>query len=55
MLRTSAINTPIKPPTNNDKIKMINFLGLIGRSGSTAVSMIRTLPISPAFAILSCW
>ncbi len=46
MLRTDVQLYLIKPPTNNDKIKMINFLGLIGRSGSTAVSMIRTLPIS---------
>ena len=31
-----------------------NFLGLIGLTGSTAVSIMRTLPISPALAILSC-
>jgi len=53
-LRNNAINTPIKPPTKIESIRTINFLGLIGLTGSTAVSIMRTLPISPALAILSC-
>ena len=49
-----TINTPINPPASIDRAKIISLFGLMGLTGSTAVSMIRTLPISPALAILSC-
>ena len=55
ILRNSANNVPRNPPRKIDKIRICNFLGLIGWMGSTAVSTIRTLPISPALAIRSCW
>lgn len=55
MLWISVINILIKLFINNDKIKMINFLGLIGCLGLIVVLMIWILLIFLVFVILSCW
>ena len=54
MLRNNAKSVPRKPPTKIASTNVMSFLGLIGFTGSIAVSIMRTLPISPALAILSC-